>query len=313
MYGSIEHARSIAHDPHRVYFRPLSCYRNSTGNVDETSQARGTSYPRANALLNTALSLSLFHLSFSVFLNFLVLVRIISSLISFSSLCFFHFLSLSLSFSRSFVLVPLFIVVFFSFFFRSLVLLLASSPLSPRFARSSVLPLITGRGRRASKRNPVRTVVVPCGRTWIIVGCYRDTECTGWWAGLETTTTVRHRHGSWGGCWFRRKGEPVRPIGKGRFLSDERIFDLYLLVYPFFLLSSFIHSILSSVIIIVIIIISQHRIFTLYSSTSIALDPFCARSTSVFGSRLERLWLLTMFRFSRTPVNLESCGDWSFL
>lgn len=182
--------------------------------------------------------------------------------------------SLSLSFSRSFLLFPLFIVVFFPFFvvpsFSSLL------PLLPRFARSSALPLITGRGRRASKRNPVRTVVVPCGRTWIIVGCYRDTECTGWWTGLETTTTVRHRHGSWGGCWFRRKGEPVRPIGKGRFLSDERIFDLYLLIYPlsrFFLYPFyFIPRCYYCYFAIFTIFVDQHRLANL-ASIPFAPDP----------------------------------------
>lgn len=179
MYGSIEHARSIAHDPHRVYFRPLSCYRNSTGNVDETSQARGTSYPRANALLNTALSLISLSLSLSQLPpsredNFFSYLLLFPSPLSVSS-TFSLSLSPSLDLSYSFLCLSLF---FFPFFvvpsFSSLL------PLLPRFARSSALPLITGRGRRASKRNPVRTVVVPCGRTWIIVGCYRDTECTGW-------------------------------------------------------------------------------------------------------------------------------------
>lgn len=126
VYGSIEHARSIAHDPHRVYFRPLSCYRNSTGNVDETSQARGTSYPRANALLNTALSLISLSLSLSQLPpsredNFFSYLLLFPSPLSVSS-TFSLSLSPSLDLSYSFLCLSLFFSLFLSF------------PRSPRFS-----------------------------------------------------------------------------------------------------------------------------------------------------------------------------------
>ena len=194
-----------------------------------------------------------------------------------SSIYFHFFVSHFLSPSRPFLFSPLFIDGFFFFFFcRSLVLLLARPFPPPRFARSSVLPLITGRGRRASKRNPVRTVVVPCGRTWIIVGCYRDTECTGWWTGLETTTTVRHRHGSWGGCWFRRKGEPVRPIGKGRFPLRRNVFSTY--IYFTYIYILFFSHFCPLVIVIIPQLNERYSI-----RPAIRLSP--ESLTSVFGSR----------------------------
>lgn len=107
----IYRARSVDRTvSNRVYFRPLSRYRpRDTGNVDETSRARGTSHPRANALLNHPSNASSFFVtedrapfllcssfSFSSFLlcpsfsfsSFLLLISL--------SLSLSHFLSLSL-------------------------------------------------------------------------------------------------------------------------------------------------------------------------------------------------------------------------
>lgn len=145
-------------------------------------------FPFLSFLFSLSFSLSptfSFSFSFSLSLNFLVLARIISFLISsFHPLLFIStFLSLtfSLPLDLSYSLLCLSTVFSSSFFVApSFSFSLAPSPPRVSRVRRFFLPLITGRGRRASKRNPVRTVVVPCGRTWIIVGCYRDTECTGW-------------------------------------------------------------------------------------------------------------------------------------
>lgn len=261
MYGSIEHARSIAHDPHRVYFRPLSCYRNSTGNVDETSQARGTSYPRANALLNTALSL----ISLSLSLSQLPPSRednFFSYLLLFPSP-----LSVSSTFSLS-LLLSIFPTL--SFVYRCFFSLFLSFPRSPRFSPFSPvsrvrrlfpsLPVEDGAPRNVIRWGQWWFHAVARGLSSVVIGIRsarvgeqaskRRRRCvTGTAREVAVGFVVKANR-------FDRSGK----VGS----SPTNVFSTYIYLYILYLVSSFIHSILSPV---VIIVISQSL---RYSSTSIA-------------------------------------------
>lgn len=178
-----------SHGQHRVYFRPpivvaqrnRKCWRNEPGTGDVAPACQRSPehlvLVTENNLFLLFSSLSFFFFSFPVSILFSLYYHLtLPSLFVASFFPFINFLSSNSPWP------------FFSSFF---------GPVSP--CTSLVFPLVTGRVLEdvVPRNPPVRTVVVPCGRTWIIVDCYRDTECTtGWWTGLErrqrcVTGTVR--------------------------------------------------------------------------------------------------------------------------
>lgn len=207
---------------------------------------------------------SLSSLFLSLFLNFLLLVRIISSLISSS----FHLLSLflplslslspSLDLSYSFLCLSLFFSLFLSF------------PRSPRFSPFSPvsrvrrlfpsLPVEDGAPRNVIRWGQWWFHAVARGLSSVVIGIRsarvgeqaskRRRRCvTGTAREVAVGFVVKANR-------FDRSGK----VGS----SPTNVFSTYIYLYILYLVSSFIHSILSPV---VIIVISQSL---RYSSTSIA-------------------------------------------